>query len=287
MLKHRIPSGILMTAGLATLIWADDAAGRNGLPPGTVLLGLLLLVGVLAANELAALLNAKGRQVSRLSLSLAAASGCLLIYFLPMLESTRTAGAVIGSVAGAVLFFAFCRHSLLSKKTEGAAAAGANAVFAMVYLGVLPGIYLLIRDAGYSAWAIAAIVMTVKSCDIGAYFTGRFLGRRKLIEWLSPGKTWEGLIGGMLFAGLWAVVFTQIGNRYTPESAIPVWYALLGGMLLGFLGQVGDLVASLLKRDAGAKDWAQTIPGFGGVMDVVDSILLAAPAVYLLLIFSR
>ncbi|MBB6428710.1 phosphatidate cytidylyltransferase [Algisphaera agarilytica] len=283
MLKHRIPSGIMMTLGLVLLMWADDALGRRGMPPGLILLGLVIALGALASTELAALLRAKWGHCSRLSTFGSAAVGCLMVYLLPMIETPRTAVAFFGSGVAGVLFFSMFRHSFLRKETQGAAAAGANAVFAMVYLGILPGMYLLIREAGYSAWVIAAIIMVVKSCDIGAYFTGRFLGKHKLIEWLSPGKTWEGLVGGMLFAGLWAVVFTLIGNHLVPERAIAPLYALPAGMLLGFLGQVGDLVASLLKRDAGVKDWAATIPGFGGVMDVADSALIVAPVAYWLI----
>lgn len=276
-----------MTAGLLLLMWADDALGRRGMQPGLILLGLVLVLSAVASIELATLLRAKWGHCSRLSTFGSAAVGCLMVFFLPMIESPRTAVAVFGSGVAGVLFFSMFRHSFLRKETQGAAAAGANAAFAMVYLGILPGMYLLIREGGpgvgYSAWVIAAIIMIVKSCDIGAYFTGRFLGKRKLIPWLSPGKTWEGLVGGMAFAALWAVVFTLIGNHWVPERAIAVWYAVPAGMLLGFLGQVGDLVASLLKRDADVKDWAATIPGFGGVMDVADSVLIVAPVAYWLL----
>jgi len=291
MLKHRVPSGILMTVGLLLLMWADDALGRRGMPPGLILLFLVLGLSAVASVELATLLRAKWGHCSRLSTYGSAAVGCLMVFFLPMIESPRTAVAFFGSGVAGVLFFSMFRHSFVRKETQGAAAAGANAAFAMVYLGILPGMYLLIRTGGeysgggvgYSAWVIAAVIMVVKSCDIGAYFTGRFLGKRKLIPWLSPGKTWEGLVGGMVFAGLWAVVFTAIGNGLAPERSIALWYAAPAGMLLGFLGQVGDLVASLLKRDADVKDWAATIPGFGGVMDVADSVLIVAPVAYWLL----
>ncbi len=287
MLKHRVPSGILMTAGLLLLMWADDALGRRGMQPGLILLGLVLMLSAVASIELSSLLRAKWGHCSRLSTFGSAAMGCLMVFFLPMIESPRTAVAFFGSGVAGVLFFSMFRHSFVRKETQGAAAAGANAAFAMVYLGILPGMYLLIREGGpgigYSAWVIAAVIMIVKSCDIGAYFTGRFLGKHKLIPWLSPGKTWEGLVGGMVFAGLWAVVFTLIGNHLVPERAIAVGYTLPAGMLLGFLGQVGDLVASLLKRDADVKDWAATIPGFGGVMDVADSVLIVAPVAYWLL----
>ncbi|MEM7626236.1 MAG: phosphatidate cytidylyltransferase [Planctomycetota bacterium] len=286
MLKHRLPSGIAMIVGLLLLMWADNALEQRGGPAGAVLLGLVLVLGALASQELAALLRTKWGHCSRVNTMLSAAAGCVMIYLLPWVDDTPTAVAVFGSGVAAVLFGSMFRHSFASQKTEGAAAAGANATFAMVYLGVLPGMYLLIREAGYSAWVIGAILLVVKSCDIGAYFTGRFLGRHKLIPWLSPGKTWEGLVGGMAFAALWAVVFTLIGNRAAPEHAIAVWFAVPAGLLLGLLGQVGDLVASLLKRDAGVKDWAATIPGFGGVMDVADSLLIVAPVAYWLLVLA-
>lgn len=283
MLKHRIPSGLLMTGGLLLLMWADNAVGRRGGPPGAVLFGLMLVMIVLASRELATLLRAKWGHCSHLTTWLGATAGCTMVFVLPQLDSPRTAVAVFGSGVAAVLFAAMFRHSFAKQQTDGAAAAGANGTFALVYLGILPGMYLLIRQADYSAWVIAAVVMIVKSCDIGAYFTGTFLGKHKLIPWLSPGKTWEGLIGGMAFAALWAVVFTLIGNRADPDHAIAVWFAVPAGLLLGLIGQVGDLVASLLKRDAGVKDWAATIPGFGGVMDVADSLLLVAPVAYWLL----
>lgn len=275
-----------MAGGLLLLMWADNALEARGGRAGLVLLGLVLLLGALASRELATLLRSKWGDCSTTSTVLSAVIGCLLIYFLPWIESPQTAVAVFGSGVAAVLFGSMFRHSFAKKQTDGAAAAGASATFAMVYLGMLPGMYLLIREAGYSAWVIGAILLIVKSCDIGAYFTGRFLGKRKLIVWLSPGKTWEGLFGGMAFSALWAVIFTLINNSADPSNTIAVWFAVPAGLLLGLLGQVGDLFASLLKRDAGAKDWAATIPGFGGVMDVADSVLLVAPVAYWLLVLA-
>lgn len=287
MLKYRIPSGLLMTGGLLLLMWADDVAGRGTLPPGMILLGVVMVVIMLATIELATLLRAKWGHCSTITLWFAAATGLLTTYFLPMCELTVTAVAGYGSAVSAVLFIAMFRHSFARKQTEGASAAGASAVFAMVYLGVLPGVYLLIRQGGpghgYSAWVIAAVLLIVKACDVGAFFTGRYLGKHKLIPWLSPGKTWEGLVGGMAFSAFWAVLFTLWGNALAPERAIPLWYAAPCGLLLGLLGQFGDLLASLLKRDAGVKDWAKTIPGFGGIMDVADSVLLVSPVAYWLL----
>ncbi|MEM6458956.1 MAG: phosphatidate cytidylyltransferase [Planctomycetota bacterium] len=290
MLKYRIPSGLLMVVGLLLLVWADNLIGRHGGVPGVVLLGLVLLLAALASVELAALLRAKWGFCSTVSTWLSASLGCLMVYLLPAIPHPRTAVAFFGTAVAAVLFGSMFRHSFTRRQTEGAAAAGANAVFAMVYLGFLPGMYVLLRaggkGVGYSAWVIAAVVLVVKACDVGAYTAGSLVGKRKLIPWLSPGKTWEGLAGGLAFSACCAVLFTLWGNAAAPPRAIAVWYAVPAGLLLGLVGQVGDLLASLLKRDAGVKDWAGTIPGFGGVMDVFDSLLLAGPVAYWLLVVA-
>ena len=149
-----------------------------------------------------------------------------------------------------------------------------------------------------SPWVIVAIVLIVKCCDIGAYATGRLIGRTPLIAWLSPKKTVEGLVGGVLTSGLAAVLLAALGNHFEHivgkwthvagerlfmDYHMPLWYAFVAGMLLGLIGQIGDLTASLFKRDAGIKDSGASIPGFGGVIDVLDSPVVAAPLAFWLL----
>jgi phosphatidate cytidylyltransferase len=120
------------------------------------------------------------------------------------------------------------------------------------------------------------ILLTVKFTDIGAFFGGRALGRHKLIPWLSPGKTWEGLICGMLTAGAAGAAC----SRFMPHLS---WgKAAIFGVIIGGIGQMGDLLESMMKRDAQVKDSSSMIPGFGGVLDITDSPLLAAPFAYLL-----
>jgi phosphatidate cytidylyltransferase len=120
----------------------------------------------------------------------------------------------------------------------------------------------------------------VKSTDIGAYFGGRALGRHKLIPWLSPGKTWEGLVCGVLTAGLVGALLARW--IHLPTFPLPWWKGFVFGMVIGGIGQLGDLLESLMKRDAEVKDSGKLIPGFGGVLDVIDSPLLAAPFAYLM-----
>ena len=116
------------------------------------------------------------------------------------------------------------------------------------------------------------------------------MGKHKLIPWLSPGKTIEGFIGGLVFSGIIgaaaAAIFHHWGGAGGRLADIAIHWVLLGGffsgVILGAVGQLGDLLESLLKRDAGVKD-SGALPGFGGVLDILDSPLLAAPVAYWLL----
>ena len=133
-------------------------------------------------------------------------------------------------------------------------------------------------------WGLAALaswLITVKAGDIGAYTLGRTLGRHKIAPILSPKKTIEGAIGALLFSCLaswatftWLVPALATGDR--PSG--PSWGWLPFGLLLGGVGMLGDLAESLLKRDVGCKDSSRWLPGFGGVLDILDSLLLTAAA---------
>ncbi|MEL7238219.1 MAG: phosphatidate cytidylyltransferase, partial [Planctomycetota bacterium] len=106
--------------------------------------------------------------------------------------------------------------------------------------------------------------------------TGKSLGKHKLIPFLSPGKTWEGLAGGVVTAAL-------VGAACAPGLDLLTWWkGAIFGAVIGVVGQAGDLLESLMKRDADVKDSSQLLPGFGGVLDVIDSPLVAAPVAYLL-----
>ncbi len=199
---------------------------------------------------------------------------------------------LVPTILALSLVAAVVMHSR-NHRVDGAMANAGGTLLAIVYLGVLPGFFLPICMT-HSAWMVLAIVAVVKSADIGAYTTGRLIGRHKLIPWLSPGKTVEGFFGGLVFAGLVgmgvAALFKMSGGTWWPEGKrwelVPQAEALTGGfvagIILGGVGQLGDLLESLLKRDAGVKD-SGTVPGFGGVLDILDSPLLAAPVAYWML----
>jgi phosphatidate cytidylyltransferase len=164
----------------------------------------------------------------------------------------------------------------------------AGTLLATLYLGGLAWFLVALRvkhsfDRGGkpphfvgSTSVILMILLVVKFTDIGAYFGGRALGRHKLIVWLSPGKTWEGLVCGVITAGFVGMACApRVANLSHPK-------AFVFGVIIGGVGQLGDLLESLMKRDADVKDSGRLIPGFGGVLDVIDSPLFAAPFAYLL-----
>lgn len=128
---------------------------------------------------------------------------------------------------------------------------------------------------------VVYMILVVKFTDIGAYFIGCAIGRHKLLPRISPGKSWEGCIGGLAVAVLasWLFYWFSHGNlgvvRFTSKDAV------LLGIFLGICGMVGDLTESLFKRAANVKDSSSVILGMGGVLDVLDSLILAAPAFYI------
>jgi phosphatidate cytidylyltransferase len=163
----------------------------------------------------------------------------------------------------------------------------ASTIFITFYAGGLAGYLTKLRmEVGGMTGVVLVLVslFAVKMTDVGAYFVGTWTGRHKMIPWLSPGKTWEGLAGGVATA----VVVSSIAGYLLHRNGVPMgpanWPFPLGPVLFGILmagfSVAGDLCASLLKRDAAVKDSGDSLPGFGGILDVLDSPLLAAPAAW-------
>jgi phosphatidate cytidylyltransferase len=124
------------------------------------------------------------------------------------------------------------------------------------------------------AWLVALVLLITKGGDIGAYFVGSAIGRHTLIRRVSPSKTWEGMVGGLLFSVGGALALRGV------FSQIPAAHLVALGLLLGALGQLGDLSESLVKRDCQVKDSGTLFPGMGGALDVLDSLLFTSPICY-------
>ncbi len=161
----------------------------------------------------------------------------------------------------------------------------AMSVFAIAYVAGCFGFLSYLRLYGTNGWGMAALVSTiaiVKMNDTGAYFTGRLLGRHKMTPILSPGKTWEGAIGGVVIASAFSWLFFQYIAPTFVESPVPyrplawITYAII----LSLAAIFGDLAESLLKREMHRKDSSAWLPGLGGVLDIIDAVLFAAPVAY-------
>ena len=159
------------------------------------------------------------------------------------------------------------------------------------YIGVLLGVASQLRwvagaNAGYLV--IGSLLVVVKGGDVGAYFFGRLFGKRKMAPHLSPGKTWAGAVGALAGSAASAVAWLQLATPlFTPLNTEPWvpphWTAsAFYGLILGVTGLIGDLSESLIKRDVGKKDSAPLLPGFGGLLDLMDSVLYAGPVAYVL-----
>jgi len=176
-----------------------------------------------------------------------------------------------------VLAFVFLGLLLYQYACYGAAAILANcggSFFSIIYLGLFSGFVLAIR-IDFGLWPLLMFVFVVKSSDIGAWAFGTLFGKHKFSPKISPTKTWEGMAGATVTAMVVALVFAA-------SFDIMVWWqALIFGFCFAFIAQAGDLVESMIKRDAQQKDSGNKVPGFGGVLDIVDSPLVAAPFAYL------
>ena len=296
MLRHRFPSAVVLILGLLAAMAADTVLAHRGWLPGTVLcFGLLLPFVVLAAWELEPILRGAQRPGGRRALAIGGALGLTVsaswayaahhrLTLDPQLLAATVPAIPVLLGWGLMLI---CRRRY---STRGITAAALSLGLGFLFVGLPAGAWLGVRQLA-SPWFLAGVLLTVKACDIGAYFTGRSIGRHKWVPWVSPGKTWEGLAGGVVSAGLIALLLHAgpwtATDAADPLRGVPGWGVFLLGAALGFAGQVGDLFASAFKRDAGVKDYASTIPGFGGVLDVTDSLLLTGPLVLLALHLLR
>jgi len=134
---------------------------------------------------------------------------------------------------------------------------------------------------GKGRFYLLYFLVVTKFSDSGAYAVGSVLGRHKLSPRISPAKTWEGFFGAVIVSALASVLFAQVAADYLP--GMKTVHAIVLGVLLGAAAAVGDLVESLFKREAGVKDSGNLLPGIGGVLDLLDSLLFNAPIMYLYL----
>jgi phosphatidate cytidylyltransferase len=180
----------------------------------------------------------------------------------------------------AVVMFAFIAQSAQFERPGRTMATIAGTVLAVAYIGLLGSFLIQFRWLPHGVIPVAALVATAKGADTGAYTLGRLAGRHKLWPRLSPNKTIEGAFGGLLFGTIAALIVIAIA-RFAFRIPTLSWPAAIGfGILVSSAAQLGDLMESMIKRDCARKDASDAVPGFGGVLDVMDSLLFAGPVGY-------
>ena len=146
--------------------------------------------------------------------------------------------------------------------------------------------FILLQQLGYDGqgghlggYAVLTVFIGVWSCDTLAYFIGSAIGKHKIFPRVSPNKSWEGSLSGLVGA----VIAMMLIIRANWLPGLDMWDAIALGLITGVAGQVGDFAESLVKRDVGVKDSSNLLPGHGGAWDRLDSVLFAAPLSYLYL----
>lgn len=291
MLVWRLILGLVFGVTLAGLCWLDFLAES----PGRWLLPLAVGAALLAALEVVDLLVSDPSTADRL----AAAAGTVLVVaasgvalFWPDYPALGPVGQLGWSLVGIVLALGvgFGIEMVRFRGRTDACQRLATLVFGMVVVGVPLGLIVQLRALNDGPWgmlALLSLVIPVKLGDIGAFTVGRLLGRHKMAPYLSPGKTWEGVVGGLGASclgayGVFWLLGPVLGVEVSPNGAASTGRWLVFGLAVGVGGILGDLAESLLKRSAGRKDSSRWLPGFGGVLDLLDSLLGAVPIAYAL-----
>jgi phosphatidate cytidylyltransferase len=262
--------------GSLTASVADDRAVQ-----GTVFCILIALLAIPAQLELSKLAAAKNLKifipVSIIASILFATSRYWQQEYWQRIIEIRPDTYLI--FLSAFVLLALLLYQYLSYGTSGVLANCGASYFSILYLGLLSSFCVSMR-LEFGLWPLLMFVFVVKSADIGAYAIGSLFGRHKFSPKISPSKSWEGMGGAVAAAMIVAVGFAVICD-------IMVWWlAVIFGVCFAFIGQIGDLVESMMKRDAEQKDSANNVPGFGGVLDIIDSPLMAAPFGYLFFMLS-
>lgn len=267
MLIKRVGSGIAGISFLIAIVYAGSL-------PFFLLSALLTVVG---AVEYHRLLPSK-EDDNQLLLPALSLTFIFALYFSARLSS----GLILAALVLFLSFFLLYILQIINFSYEGILLKLPVRFFGLIYLGGGFFFLSLLRDFSAAplaqARALWFVLIATWASDTGAYFVGRALGRKKLAPKISPNKTIAGALGGLMLSLLLVSIYTLILGIFRP-----LWIPL--AFLLAAVSILGDLFASCLKRDAGADDTGEIIPGHGGVLDRFDSLLFSAPSAYFLFLF--
>ncbi len=182
-----------------------------------------------------------------------------------------------------VFVLGLCLRRFAAKDLQDGLVAISTTLFGLLYVPwLLNFISKIVFFPGIEGrYYVLYFILVTKFSDVGAYVTGSLIGRHKMIPRISPGKTWEGFGGAIAFSTGASLLFARFLGRHL--AGMNLLHALILGILLSVAAVIGDLIESLFKREAGVKDSGRLLPGIGGVLDLLDSLLFNAPIMYLYL----
>ena len=306
MLKDRLLSASILISIILACLYLDvqhPLAGVSGL----WLMPLLLLFALGTAWDISGLLAGSGRMISRrvtlLATGLVTLSACIPLLW-PLAGSVYPNPCPVGELGwiliaaiAAIFLILIAEMNRFANQETGIIERTCGAVFVSMYVGLPMAMMVALRNMGNGNWGLAALLTTIavtKAADTGAYFTGKSIGKHKLVPRLSPGKTREGAVGGIVTATIVAFLCLQWlfpaladpGSGPTQSPSVPgvdqpLWGAIILGPLLAMVGMIGDLAESLVKRTCDAKDSGSILPGMGGVWDVTDSLIATVMPAFL------
>jgi phosphatidate cytidylyltransferase len=257
-----------MTRVLSGAVLIAIAVGVVWFAPPWLFFSVGIFIGIIAVNELVALARATDLDVSRYAAGFATV--------LVVASSRAPAGALEMYLMTALVAVAASNLGTWRGGADALASVSAT-LFPALYIGLPISALIGVRALG-GPRVLFLLVLTVMVSDTSQYYTGRRFGRRPLAAAVSPKKTVEGAVGGLLFG---TALFAIVATWWLP--AMPIGFRVLLGLTLVALGIAGDLFESMLKRSAGVKDSSTLIPGHGGILDRIDALLFAAPVYYIVL----
>jgi phosphatidate cytidylyltransferase len=288
-----------MTRVLSALVLLPIVIGTIWLLPAGATFLLAAVAAVLAFSEYRAIARALGVSVPAGIGSVAVVLVCCSMWIADRASDLSLNGGIYPApnlvylVLMAALIVVGSISIAQGRPGPAVLADAAATLFAPIYIGLPLGALAAVRgdvgtmgassniawDAVDGRWVLLLLLVVIVVSDSAQYYTGRAFGRRPLSPAISPKKTVEGAIGGVVFG----TIAMTVGGRYI--FGAPLWMLALLGAAISLLGIVGDLFESLLKRSAGVKDSSNLIPGHGGVLDRIDSWLFAAPVYYVFVRF--
>jgi phosphatidate cytidylyltransferase len=263
MLKQRI---------ITALILLPIALGGFFLLEGAGFALFIGLVVTLGAWEWARLAGFAG-QSARVAYAAVVAAMLFVMYLVPGIAPWVLGAAVLWWAAATFLVLTYPRTTHHWANTAAKLVIGL-----LILLPAWQGL-IWIKQGALGNWQIMAVMVLVWGADVGAYFSGRAFGKRKLAPKVSPGKSWEGVYGGLALS----LVITAVVGIVRDWSAAQLLMGLFGAALIVFVSVVGDLTESMFKRQSGIKDSSNLLPGHGGVLDRIDSLTAAIPIFAVLL----